>query len=121
MSGIPSSSALKPGDLLLVAFPFTDLSTTRCRPAVVLSPSRFHATTDDIVVCMVTSRVRGLTEEVPLAACDLARGSIPRASVALVSKLATLHRSTVARVIGRLSPDKLSEVRAALAAFLQLD
>jgi mRNA-degrading endonuclease toxin of MazEF toxin-antitoxin module len=40
---------------VLVPFPFTDLSGQKQRPAVVVSPSRFHP--DDLVVCAITSQV----------------------------------------------------------------
>lgn len=44
------------GDVVLVPFPFTDLSATRVRPAVVVSSEQYSAHTSDIIVAMVTSQ-----------------------------------------------------------------
>lgn len=120
MPGTRSSSAWKPGDLLLVSYPFTDLTTTKQRPAVVLSPSAFHHKTSNIVICMVTRRIRNIGEEVSLDSKDLASGNLPYTSVALVSMITTLHNSLVVKSMGRLKPAKLSELRGALAKFLDL-
>lgn len=42
------------GDIVLLPFPFTDLSTTRTRPAVVVSADGFQQETGDLLVAMIT-------------------------------------------------------------------
>ena len=44
------------GDVVLVRYPFTDLSTTKRRPAVILSPRSYSDRFDDVVVMPLTSR-----------------------------------------------------------------
>ena len=46
------------GDIVLVPFPFTDLSRTKKRPAVVISSASFNAARPDLVIMAVTSQVR---------------------------------------------------------------
>lgn len=46
---------MTPGTVVLVPFPFTDLSGTKRRPALVVSPHGFHP--EDVVLCAVTSQV----------------------------------------------------------------
>ena len=46
----------KAGDIVLVRFPFTDLTTTKKRPGLVISPSAFAARQGDIVVLAITSQ-----------------------------------------------------------------
>lgn len=120
MSGTRSSPVPKPGDILLVSFPFTDLRSTKRRPAVVLSPASFHRKSDDFIVCCMTSHVRGTTEEVRIDSRDLACGTLPAPSVALVSKIATLHKGLVTKRLGSLGNDKLAEVRSRLGRSLRL-
>jgi mRNA interferase MazF len=43
------------GDVVLLPFPFTDLSATRTRPAVVVSVNTFAQETGDFTVAMITS------------------------------------------------------------------
>ena len=47
----------KPGDVALLPFPFTDLTTTKQRPAVVISSEAFNARGYDIVVLAITSQI----------------------------------------------------------------
>jgi mRNA interferase MazF len=43
------------GDVVLLPFPFTDLTTTKQRPAVVISSEAFNARQRDVVVLAITS------------------------------------------------------------------
>lgn len=45
------------GDVLLVPFPFSDLSATKVRPAVVISGSQYHSTQPDILLAAITSKL----------------------------------------------------------------
>ena len=45
----------KPGEVVLLRFPFTDLSSTKKRPAVVVSPAEFSGHYGDVVVLALTS------------------------------------------------------------------
>ena len=54
----------KRGDVVLVAFPFTDLSTTKMRPAIVISSEKFNRKFNDIVVATITSQIpKKISEE----------------------------------------------------------
>jgi len=46
------------GDVILVPFPFTDQSTTKQRPAVVISSDRYQRERLDIIILAITSQVR---------------------------------------------------------------
>lgn len=46
------------GDVLLVPFPFTDQTTTKQRPAVVVSSDAYHRERPDLIILAVTSQVR---------------------------------------------------------------
>jgi mRNA interferase MazF len=49
-------TAYKRGDIVLVPFPFSDQTTTKKRPAVVISSSRYNAVSQDTVIMAVTSQ-----------------------------------------------------------------
>lgn len=46
------------GDVILVPFPFTDQSTTKQRPAVVISSSHYNTARPDLILLAITSQVR---------------------------------------------------------------
>lgn len=46
------------GDVVLVPFPFTDQSTSKKRPAVVVSSAAYNAERPDVIIIAVTSQVR---------------------------------------------------------------
>jgi mRNA interferase MazF len=49
-------TAYERGDVVLVPFPFTDQTTIKKRPAVVISSNNYNNTSPDIVIMAITSR-----------------------------------------------------------------
>lgn len=114
-----SGTIYSQGDLILVPFPFTDLSATKRRPAVVVSPDHFHRVADDVVLAAVTAQPPTAPSEmnVSLVQSDLASGRIPRPSTVKLAKLFTMHRRLIAKRIGRLREPKLTEALDRLRLF----
>jgi mRNA interferase MazF len=54
---MPSTTNFRQGDVVLVPFPFTDLSAIKQRPALVLSPERLNNVRTDLVVAAITSQI----------------------------------------------------------------
>jgi mRNA interferase MazF len=55
---MPNTIGYSFGDIVLVSFPFTDQSTTKRRPAVVISSPAYHRERADLIIMAVTSQVR---------------------------------------------------------------
>jgi mRNA interferase MazF len=108
--------SLAAGTVVLVSFPFSDLSQAKLRPALVLG----HAGRDDWILCQITSNPYADSTAVSLADSDFASGSLARDSFLRPNKLFTAQESLIARVIGRLHAAKLSEVRRALGRLLSI-
>lgn len=107
---MPPTTRCRRGDVVLVPFPFTDLSTTKQRPAVVLSSEQYHQATGDCIVAAITSvRPPALSPgEVALSAEDQAAGGLLKPSIVRVGKLIALDRRLVRRTLGRL-PEATTE------------
>jgi mRNA interferase MazF len=88
------------GDIVLVTFPFTDLSGSKLRPAVVL----FDAQTD-ITVCFVTTQINWQETTDILLMSNSANG-IRKQSLIRTSKIATLDRSLAKGLLGKLTQQK---------------
>lgn len=87
------------GTVGLVAFPFSDLSRSKYRPALVLAEVR----QDDLILCQITSNPYADPLAVELTDTDFHTGSLQRVSYARPGKLFTAHRSLVRRGVGVLS------------------
>lgn len=98
------------GSVVLVPFPFTDLSGSKRRPALVVSPEAFDD--EDLVLCAITSRpsARFSEWEASLTAEDTVEERLPKPSVVKVGKLFIMHRSLIARRFGTVKEHKLEEI-----------
>ena len=106
---------VQPGVVVLVRFPFSDLSSSKLRPAVVLS----HAGGVDWVLCQVTSNPYGDPAAVPLSAPSFASGGLGREGFARPAKLFTASQSLFVKAPGILTPTAHREVVAHVVAVLQ--
>lgn len=93
--------ALAPGLVVLVRFPFSDLSSSKLRPAVALA----HAGGVDWVLCQITSNPYGDPNAVALTNAAFASGGLNRDSFARPGKLFTASASIIVRGTGTLIPD----------------
>ena len=109
------------GEIWLVRFPFTDLSTAKVRPAVV-----WAVFGEDAIVVGVFSRVpaRALRETWVLieeGEQDFAQTGLAKTSVVKAEKLTIVHCSVLRRRLGRLSPVLMSRIGTALKKALYLE
>ena len=117
--------ALRRGDVVLVAFPFTDLTATKVRPAVVVSPDRAHRDTGDVLLAAVSSVLpqRGLLPSELLVA-DRNPGfgatGLRRSSLVLCGKLFTMEQRLVLRWLGRLGKELRARLDQTLGAAVGL-
>ena len=111
--------AFEPFDVVVVPFPFTDRSSTRRRPALVLSRNGpFNQQVGQSVLAMITSAHHS---DWPLdtAIDDLDAAGLPTASMVRM-KLFTLDDRLVIRKAGQLATQDARNVSAALEKLLGL-
>jgi mRNA interferase MazF len=107
--------ALTAGEVVLVPFPFSDLSQSKLRPAVCLA----DAGRGDWVLCQITSSQYGDPIAVSLNEPDFAKGGLLVASFARPGKLFTAHSGLVVRSVGVLTPPALQRLVSTVIAMLQ--
>lgn len=103
------------GQVVLVPFPFSDLSRAKLRPAIVLA----DAGREDWILCQVTSNPYGDERAVALADGDFKSGSLRVASFARPGKLFTANASLITETIGTLRKSAINELIGAVIALLQ--
>jgi mRNA interferase MazF len=96
----------RPGDVVLLSFPFSDGTAGKRRPALVL----LDTGDDDIVVARITSQIPPTNFDIVLV--DWQQAGLLLPSVARLHKLATLEKSLVTRHLGRLTPGDWAQVRS---------
>ena len=105
------------GDVVLVPFPFTDQSTTKQRPAVVVSSTRYHAERPDLILMAVTSLQR---ESPPVGELSVrgwqAAGLLKPSAIKPI--LTTIEKRLVRKRLGTLNDDDRAGLRHALALIL---
>ena len=114
---MPSTTAYRRGDIVLVSFPFTDLTSSKRRPALILSPDSFNAAGVDLLLAAITSQITDDPHGVLIRRGDFAQGGLPRTSLVKTTKLFTMHSSLVAKRICVLRIDKTEEVLRSLRGF----
>jgi mRNA interferase MazF len=77
------------GEVILVPFPFSDLSQAKLRPAICIA----EVGRGDFILCQVTSNPYGDAHTIPISADDFASGRLFSASYARPGKLFTAHHS----------------------------
>lgn len=104
------------GEVVVVPFPFTDLSQTKRRPALVLAA----LPGDDCILCQITSRAVRDADAIELKTDDFQRGALDRPSNIRPNRLFTADTGVIVRRIGKLKAHKLDEViKRVVATFMR--
>ncbi len=103
------------GAIVLVRFPFSDLSGTKLRPAVVLA----DVGRGDCILCQVTSQPYGDHGAVTLEPGSFATGSLRAVSFARPGKLFTANQDLIVTEVATLKPDVLQRVVTAVVHLLR--
>ena len=104
------------GEVVLVRFPFSDLSQSKLRPAVCLA----DAGRGDWVLCQITSNAYGDYRAIPLDDPDFVSGGLKVVSYARPAKLFTAHERLIAKSVGKLRDDTLRRVVDAVVILLRI-
>lgn len=106
------------GDVVLVPFPFTDQTTSKKRPAVVVSSSDYQLHRSDLVLMAVTSQLRPSPFYGELVIQEWANAGLVKPSV-IKPVIATLHAKLVLAKRGTLQGPDLDALRDLLREILR--
>ncbi len=112
---------LSKGDIVLVPFPFTDLSQNKLRPSVVLSVDNIR---NDITVCFISSQNVDIIaqDELLLDSSDsefLGTG-LKVVSKVRVSRIVTLETNLITRGLGKLGKNQIQKLNSCLKKVLKI-
>jgi mRNA interferase MazF len=105
------------GDIVLVPFPFTDQSTVKRRPAVVISSPAYHRQRPDLIIMAVSSRQPATLSEGEIHVQDWRGAGLLKPSV-LKPVLTTIDPALVLKKLGQLTSTDQAALRQVLSTIL---
>ena len=105
------------GDIVLVPFPFTDQSTSKRRPAVVVSSPAYHRERPDLILMAVTSQIPPAAGVGEVTVREWQAAGLLKPS-AIKPVVTTVERALVIRRLGRLTDQDREALKRALQAIL---
>ena len=104
--------ACKPGDLVLIPFPFSDLQSVKKRPVMVLTPPDRHA---DFIGLAITS-IEHQSHALQVGPANLVQGALPKPCWIRFDKVFTLSESSIVKTFGTVSPQIVQNVLQGLCS-----
>ena len=111
---------LKQRDIVLIPIPFTDLTSHKKRPAIILSSDTYNKSNEDIVVAAVTSNVESCPFSIMLTGDDLESGVLKVTSIIRADKIYTLNKSIVIKTFGRVKYDIFSKLKSEIYKLIEI-
>jgi mRNA interferase MazF len=94
------------GDVVVIPFPFSDLSGSKRRPALVLSDLQGQ----DIILCQITSKINNDSYSISLVSTDFINGILPVESNIRPSRIFTADKNIIIKKAGTISENKMKTV-----------
>jgi mRNA-degrading endonuclease toxin of MazEF toxin-antitoxin module len=94
------------GEVVVSPFPFSDLSSNKRRPALVVASLEGS----DVILCQITSQAISDRYAVPLAVSDFATGSLRKPSNVRPNRLFTADSHVILYRAGKVTNEKMREV-----------
>lgn len=110
---------LQRGDVVLIPFPYTDLSTAKTRPAVVISSPLYHTLRSELLLAYISSQVTKAHPQLDYLLLDWKASHLPKPSF-VRPKIASIEPNLVIYRVGHLSVRDLQEVDSRLRKAMAL-
>ncbi|MHB1292366.1 MAG: hypothetical protein ACYCY5_09290 [Sulfuricella sp.] len=107
--------AFAAGQVVVLPFPFSDLSRKKLRPALLLA----DAGRGDWIACQITSNSYADAHAITLAESEFSEGGLQLVSYLRPGKFFTCHESLPVNTVGLLNKTALQQVRIAVIQMIQ--
>ncbi|MEK6842131.1 MAG: type II toxin-antitoxin system PemK/MazF family toxin [Nanoarchaeota archaeon] len=103
------------GDVVVLDFPFSDLTQFKKRPALVIKVPKG----EDVIICQITAKSQEKEVEIPLTKKDFAKGTLKMDSYLRVDKITTTKNTRINYKVGSLKVEKFKEILDSIVSFLK--
>lgn len=94
------------GDIIVILFPFSDLSQAKKRPALVIQAFQGN----DLLLCQITSQTQVDQNAIELNTKELTEGKLAETSFIRINKLFTADESLIHYRLGKIQTAKMNEI-----------
>lgn len=105
---------LKQGAIVLIPVPFSDLTSSKRRPVIVISSSDYNDERIDMIVVAMTSNPTQTAYSFTLTNAELEEGSLNRPGKVRVDKIYTLSQDLIVRTFGKVNSTTVERIRILL-------
>lgn len=105
-------------EIVLVAFPFSDGSQTKIRPALVLSNNTYNRQSRDVLICALTTKNHKSPYSTRITPKD-AHGELHHTSFARSDALARTDNTHIIKRLGTLNDERFDQVTKKISSLIQ--
>ena len=105
-----SGMAYKQMDIVLLPFPYSDLSVSKKRPALVISNDEFNASTPDLICCLITTNLKQDKYSVGIDEQDVENGKLFFKSKVKPYRVFTTDSKIILKKLCSLKQQKFAQV-----------
>ena len=98
-----AGTSIEQRSLILIPFPYTDLSGAKKRPALVISSLDFNMKNEDVICCLITSNPEDKQHAIKITSKDMESGYLEFESKVKPHRLFTINKQLVYKVLGKLN------------------
>ncbi len=102
------------GEIILVPIPFTDFSSSKRRPVIVLSKNQYQMSTADMIVVAMTSNRAITPYSFEITSADLTVGTLNRPGRVRVDRIYTVAQSIAVKTFGKVNDVVIERIRTIL-------
>jgi mRNA interferase MazF len=107
----------KRGDVVLVPFPFSDQTTTKKRPAIIISSNEYNDHSSDVIIIAVTSQINEVMEIGECLIIDWQKAGLIKLS-SIKPAISTIEKALILKNLGKLSEKDMYSMNNALSELL---
>ncbi len=104
------------GEIVIVPFPFSDLSSSKRRPAIVLADLQG----DDIILCQITSQFNGDPYAIPITQSNLKSGTLIANSNVRPNRIFTADSNIIIKSVGVVDDPTLEDIIQAVIGIISI-
>ncbi|MBI4170602.1 MAG: type II toxin-antitoxin system PemK/MazF family toxin [Candidatus Aenigmarchaeota archaeon] len=103
------------GDVVVLPFPFSDLSASKRRPAAVVAKGEYG----DVILCQITSKAKKGAETIELRYKDFREGKLKITSYVRPRKIFTADLGLILYRAGKIKKEKITEVENSICRVIK--